>query len=141
MSETGQDPKERKPDCFDAKVVNEYVALTHRVLQGCPELRSVAVVLDYQGELNEVAKSGVFVTRSGGYQDPKELLGGLEQTARMMAKQMEASIGLIGHLARQNNDLNNQYRAAKQEIENLLEQRKQLLAKQAAEESGSEGEN
>jgi hypothetical protein len=99
------------PEAFDAKVLQAFGELVHRQLRTCPELRGVGIVLDFQGELNEVVKSGAWITRTSminGNRSLPEIFGSLEQTGRLMSKQMETALNVISQMAQKAKELHDQ---------------------------------
>lgn len=110
-------------ECFDAKLIRQFSEIVDAFLKECPELRGVVVVLDFQGELNEVAKSGIWLTRSGTYGNPAEVLGAMDQTLRLLTKQMEKAVQLGGQIVKQIVDLHGQKLELEAYLKALAEQR------------------
>lgn len=82
------------PPQFDEVIANEFLELTRRLLVQHPELRTVSVVLDYSGRLNEAGlREGIWLGRSGAVQAPDALAGSAGQTLKLLSRQLER-----GHL-------------------------------------------
>jgi hypothetical protein len=109
-------------ECFDARVMDLFRAVSQQAINETPEIRGVSVMIDYYGELNEAAKSALWVTRTGSYQDVKEVFGGLEQTGRLMARQAETAVNLVGGMALQVKEWQDRVAALKAEYQTLKEQ-------------------
>lgn len=100
MSGPDQAPKAPpRSGCFDQQNMQAFKDLGRELLEQCPELRGATVIFDYYDDLNQVAKTALWMTRSGAYDDVAEVFSALEQTSRVIAKQAETAVVLIGRMA------------------------------------------
>lgn len=78
------------------------IEFTQSVLSNVPELRSVAIVFDWWGGINKGAMNSVWYNRQGvaGTADRDELLGGLEQTVKLLRHQTKAALELIDNIGK-----------------------------------------
>lgn len=78
-----------KPLTFDQAVSAHFHEAIFHALQTHPELRSVAVALDYEGTLNEaVLHKGVWLGRRGSVTRLDELVGSLQQGLELLQFQI-----------------------------------------------------
>jgi len=81
-------PVSSTAETFDAEICRRFTELGEQLLAQHPELRSFAVVLDYQGSLNDAqVMKGVWRGRQGLVKGLDELYGSLVQTQRLAAVQ------------------------------------------------------
>jgi hypothetical protein len=66
----------QSPEIFDVKALKIMQAAAQQVLSVVPEVRSVVVVFDYKGELNDSKiNKGLWLGEGGGVSDPRAILG------------------------------------------------------------------
>ena len=85
--ETPESPK-RLP--FDEAVVAAFRDTIHAVLTDHPELRTVGIVFDWNGALNEAPiKAGLWVgENAGGVNEPAAIAGSIPQTMKLRVQQV-----------------------------------------------------
>lgn len=82
---------------FDEALQEAFRQLSFHSFLEYPELRSVVVVFDYAGELNEAPiRKGFWVGPHGKVQDYAALVGSFRQTLAMLKLQM-AELEALGH--------------------------------------------
>jgi len=93
-------PPEQPPLPFDVYACMILEQAHAAVCASCPEVRSIASVLDYGGRLNDAqVRKGVWTDRSGQIPAaPDAVLGGLFQTLRLVDDMMNQTIVLAGQL-------------------------------------------
>ena len=86
-----------KPDRFDQKVAIEFGALTTSLMKEHPELRSVAVVFDWGGELNAGAIPGMWSDREGMMSPGNcgAIVGSIQQLTKMLLIQTQMNIRMV----------------------------------------------
>ena len=86
MAETSESPKKLP---FDEAVVAEFKDTIHKALTDHPELRSVGVIFDWNGPLNEAAiKAGLWTGEDGGVNQPAAIAGSIHQTMKLLLQQV-----------------------------------------------------
>jgi hypothetical protein len=84
---------------FDAQIVHDYRELTTQLLASHPELRSVVVVLDYHGKLNEAqVDHALWMGEAGAVTAPDAVLGGMGNILRVLHAMFERAALLQGAL-------------------------------------------
>lgn len=99
----GPSPGQEAPrPMFDEKVCETMGAAIKAVLAGTPEVRSIAVAVDYHGDLND-AKVGnaVWMGRRGAVQRPDEVFGSLMCTLRLAETMLARAYEVVGRLREQ----------------------------------------
>ncbi len=86
MPETPENPKKLP---FDEAVVAKFRDTIHVALTDHPELRTVGVVFDWNGPLNEAPiKAGLWIGEDGGVNQPVAIAGSIHQTMKLLLQQV-----------------------------------------------------
>lgn len=88
MSET-ETPESPKKLPFDEAIISRFRDLIHELLTDHPELRTVGIVLDWNGPLNDAAiKAGLWICEDGGVATPVAIAGSINQTMKLLVQQV-----------------------------------------------------
>lgn len=130
MAETPESPKKLP---FDEAVVAEFKDTIHKALTDHPELRSVGVVFDWTGPLNEAAiKAGLWTGEDGGVNTPVAIAGSIHQTMKLLLQQ-------VNRMATFEQGLKEELALIGQAVVLKRQELAELLSETTGEPSGQEG--
>lgn len=91
----GSQAQEKKPP-FDVAVCESLRHAITNVLAGFPEVRSIAVSVDYHGALNDAdINKGIWLGEAGPVTSPDAIFGSVFQTLRMLETQCGRALQLM----------------------------------------------
>lgn len=109
-----------KPRPFDEELVRKFQAACQDAFLDHPELRSVAIVFDYMGGLNDAEISkGIWVSEDGAVKTLEGIHGSLQQLMRMMETMFVRASALSEQMREQATVIGQELVRRKQELETM----------------------
>ena len=103
MTEATPPPEEQKTQVpFDTAILEKFKATVNQALAEHPELRSVAVVFDFEGGLNDAqVNKGLWVGRDGPVIQPNAIFGSIKNVQMMVETMFDRSVVLTQDMKEQ----------------------------------------
>ena len=140
----GEKPPQQK-QTFDKRICERYKELTAELFLEFPELRSVAVALDYAGELNEArVKRGIWISDKGPVTQAAAIHGSIHQALHVLEQMFVRARTLSEAMREEMIQLGEQLIEKHKEVQNGQEKEKEVPeaerpAEQASEKSEDQG--
>lgn len=98
-----ESPENRKPErpTFDLAIAEKLRDAAVKVLTDHPEVRTVACIVDYHGNLNDAdIQFGVWLGEDGTIMKPDQALGSMFATLKLFHQQLQTSVQLSVNMRR-----------------------------------------
>lgn len=94
--------EQRRPETFDEAAASILAEAHALIYARCPEVRSLASVIDYKGTLNDAGvRKGVWDAADGPAVSAGTVFGSLTQTLRLLEEQFCYAVGVVTELRKE----------------------------------------